>query len=108
LQDILKITVFDEPELSAQSYRVDSDGMITFWWRDRWRRLLFRFGRRWWFGLATLGAPSDPGSEKAENKHQRDKVESHDIGFRGAETAIRQLRPVAHSRAAGLPFPGDL
>jgi polysaccharide export outer membrane protein len=30
-QDLLKITVFDEPELSAQSYRVDSDGMITFW-----------------------------------------------------------------------------
>jgi polysaccharide export outer membrane protein len=31
LQDVLKITVFDEPELSGQSYRVDSDGMITFW-----------------------------------------------------------------------------
>lgn len=29
-QDVLKITVFDEPDLS-QSYRVDSDGMITFW-----------------------------------------------------------------------------
>lgn len=29
-QDVLKITVFDEPELS-QSYRVDTDGMITFW-----------------------------------------------------------------------------
>ena len=31
MQDILKITVFDEPELSARSYPVDSDGMITFW-----------------------------------------------------------------------------
>src|SRR6476660_7553838 len=31
LQDVLKITVFDEPELSGRSYRVDSDGMITFW-----------------------------------------------------------------------------
>ena len=30
-QDMLKITVFDEPELSGQSYRVDSDGLITFW-----------------------------------------------------------------------------
>jgi polysaccharide export outer membrane protein len=30
-QDLLNITVFDEPELSGQSYRVDSDGMITFW-----------------------------------------------------------------------------
>src|SRR5262249_7582908 len=31
LQDVVKITVFDEPDLSGQSYRVDSDGMITFW-----------------------------------------------------------------------------
>ncbi len=30
-QDLLNITVFDEPELSGQSHRVDSDGMITFW-----------------------------------------------------------------------------
>jgi polysaccharide export outer membrane protein len=30
-QDILRITVFDEPDLSGQSYRVDSDGLITFW-----------------------------------------------------------------------------
>lgn len=30
-QDVLRITVFEEPELSGQSYRVDSDGMITFW-----------------------------------------------------------------------------
>jgi polysaccharide export outer membrane protein len=29
-QDVLKVTVYDEPDLS-QSYRVDSDGMITFW-----------------------------------------------------------------------------
>ena len=28
-QDVLKVTVFDEPDLS-QSYRVDSDGMVTF------------------------------------------------------------------------------
>ena len=27
-QDVLKITVFDEPDLS-QSYRVDADGMIS-------------------------------------------------------------------------------
>ena len=30
-QDVLRITVIDEPDLSGQSYRVDSDGMITFW-----------------------------------------------------------------------------
>jgi polysaccharide export outer membrane protein len=28
-QDVLKVTVFEEPDLS-QSYRVDSDGMVTF------------------------------------------------------------------------------
>jgi hypothetical protein len=117
------IAVFDEPELSGQSYRVDSDGMITFWLLGRvaaggltLRQFQDRLRDQLANGYITRRDISLCSRERAEDRGVADRVrfigERSDVGRLLAAASVHcqaNLRPepfgiaLVEALAVGLP-----